>query len=99
MHTIKITPNLRQIYQIAELNRKNRFGSEKESNRNFFLPELECSSSEIQWHQLDHMQCTKSAPHSRQITTSTPHRSSICPSVHALILLVGRQEEHPAYKD
>ena len=61
--------------------------------------ELECSSSEIQLHQLDHMQCTKSAPHSRQITTSTPHRSSICPSVHALILLVGRQEEHPAYKD
>jgi len=35
MHIIKITPNLifeyqykRQIYQIAESNRKNRFGSE-----------------------------------------------------------------------
>jgi len=43
MHTIKITPNLlfvykQQIYQIAESNQKNRFGSLNriESNRNFF---------------------------------------------------------------
>jgi len=39
----------RQIYQIAESNRieKNRFGSENriDSNRNFFLPELACSTA------------------------------------------------------
>jgi len=51
MHTIKITPNLlfvnkRQIYQIAESNRKNRFGSVNRIESNFFWPELECSNSE-----------------------------------------------------
>ena len=59
MHTIKITPNLLFEYRCRglqagnlsdcriESNRKNRFGSDNriESNRNFFLPELECSTS------------------------------------------------------
>jgi len=55
MHSIKITPNLLFEYQCTsgKFNRlpnriesKNRFGSENriESNRNFFLPELKCSS-------------------------------------------------------
>ena len=46
MHTIKITPNLLLEYQIAESNRK-KIDSVKnriESNRNFFLPELDCST-------------------------------------------------------
>jgi len=34
----------RQIYQIAESNRKNRFGSENRIET--FLPELECSSGQ-----------------------------------------------------
>jgi len=55
MHTIKITPKLtiwisvyiRQIYLIAESNQieKNRFGSENRIET--FLPELECSSTEV----------------------------------------------------
>jgi len=53
MRTIKITSNLlfeylykRQIYQIAESNRMEKIDSVAriESNQNFFLPELECSS-------------------------------------------------------
>jgi len=56
MHTIKITPNLLFEYQCTSgkfmrlpnriESKKNRFGSENrtESNRNFFLLELECST-------------------------------------------------------
>ena len=55
----KITPNLLFEYQCTsgkylsdcriESNRKNRFGSENrfESNRNFFSPELECSTRKL----------------------------------------------------
>jgi len=57
MHTIKITPNLLFEYQCTSgkfirlpnrIESKNRFGSENriKSNRNFFLPELDCSSDE-----------------------------------------------------
>ena len=58
MHTIKLL--LTYYFNISvqaanlsdcriESNRKNRFGSENriESNRNFFLPELECSTLEV----------------------------------------------------
>ena len=54
MHTIKITPNLLFEYQCTSgkfIRLPNRIKSKKidsvariESNRNFFLPELECSN-------------------------------------------------------
>jgi len=55
MHIIKITPNLIFEYQctsgkfIRLPNRieKNRFGSENRIESKLFLPELECSTTEI----------------------------------------------------
>jgi len=45
MHTIKITPNLLFEYQCTS-GKFIRLPNRIESNRNFFLPELDCSSDE-----------------------------------------------------
>jgi len=49
MHTIKITPNLLFEHQSTS-GKFIRLPNRIESNRNFFLPELECSS---RWHVIE----------------------------------------------